>query len=98
MAGFDASGIDETIHGRLRLGIMAYLGSVSPAGFTELAQVLEATNGNLSVHLRKLEEAGYVRIEKGFEERRPITHVHLTEKGRMAWSTYLDALKPLFGG
>ena len=97
MAGFDAGNIGETIHGRIRLGIMAYLGSVSPAGFTELANVLEATNGNLSVHLRKLEEAGYVSIEKGFEHRRPVTHVHLTEKGREAWSVYLDAIKPLFG-
>lgn len=98
MAGFDAGNIDETIHGRLRLGIMAYLGSVSPVSFTELANILEATNGNLSVHLRKLEEAGYIRIEKGFEARRPVTHVHITDAGRAAWAHYLDAMKPLFGG
>ncbi|WOI53161.1 transcriptional regulator [Parvularcula sp. LCG005] len=96
MAGFDAGNVDETIHGRLRLGIMAYLTSVSPAPFTELAHVLEATNGNLSVHLRKLEEAGYVTTEKGFESRRPLTLVHLTDKGREAWASYLEALKPLF--
>ena len=97
MAGFDAGGIDETIHGRLRLGVMAYLASVSPANFTELAEVLEATNGNLSVHLRKLEEAGYVEIHKAFEGRRPATTVVLTDKGRAAWDVYLAQLKPLFG-
>lgn len=97
MAGFDASGIDETIHGRLRLGVMAYLASASPASFTELAAVLEATNGNLSVHLRKLEEAGYIKVEKGFEGRKPSTTISLTETGRSAWEIYLDSLKPLFG-
>ena len=96
MAGFDAGNVDETIHGRLRLGVMAYLSSASPVPFTELAQVLEATNGNLSVHLRKLEEAGYVAIDKGFEGRRPLTLVRLTDAGRDAWVKYLDALKPLF--
>jgi DNA-binding MarR family transcriptional regulator len=97
MAGFDAGGIDERIHGRLRLGVMAYLASVSPASFTELARALEATNGNLSVHLRKLEEAGFVRLEKRFADRRPATTVHLTEAGAEAWSRYLAALRPLFG-
>ena len=97
MPGFDATGIDETIHGRLRLGVMAYLASASPANFTELARVLEATNGNLSVHLRKLEEAGYIRIDKSQEGRRPVTTVTLTETGRAAWDIYLNSLKPLFG-
>lgn len=97
MAGFDAGHIDETIHGRLRLGVMAYLSSVSPAAFTELATALEATNGNLSVHLRKLEEAGYVRTERATGKGRPVTRIFLTGEGRAAWAHYLDALRPLFG-
>ena len=92
----DAVGIDAQTAQTAIGVILNFLNKEGPDD--AMAQVLEATNGNLSVHLRKLEEAGYVRIEKGFEERRPITHVHLTEKGRTAWSTYLDALKPLFGG
>ncbi|HTO58145.1 MAG TPA: transcriptional regulator, partial [Pseudomonadales bacterium] len=59
--------------------------------------VLQATQGNLSVHLRKLEEAGYVEIEKGFRERKPLTRVRLTEKGRGAFKTYLDAIGKLIG-
>ena len=59
--GLDALGkIDEVIHGRMRLGIMVYLADVEAADFTELKTVLEATQGNLSVHLKKLEEAGYI--------------------------------------
>lgn len=97
MPGFDAGHLDETIHGRLRLGVMAYLATASPSSFTELATALEATNGNLLVHLRKLEEAGYVHLDKVGGDGRPSTRVVLTEEGRAAWSRYLDALKPLFG-
>jgi len=66
MDDFDIGGIDEVIHGRLRLGIMAYLagGGGGAADFTELKSRLQASDGNLSVHLRKLEEAGYVAIER----------------------------------
>ncbi|MBB4657919.1 transcriptional regulator [Parvularcula dongshanensis] len=95
-SGFDANAIDETIHGRVRLGIMAYLAQSSPAAFTELAQVLETTNGNLSVHLTKLEGAGYVAVSKRFEGKKPLTEVTLTEAGAAAWSRYLDTLRALF--
>jgi DNA-binding MarR family transcriptional regulator len=63
---FDHTEIDDVIHGRLRLGIMAYLSTVSPAPFVELKGKVNATDGNLSTHLSKLEEAEYVRIEKTF--------------------------------
>ncbi|WP_031554705.1 winged helix-turn-helix domain-containing protein [Parvularcula oceani] len=96
MSEFDAKGIDEVIHGRLRLGVMAHLTQASPAPFTELAQSLGATNGNLSVHLSKLEQAGYVTIDKGFSGKRPLTRVSLTEAGREAWDRYLDTLRTLF--
>ena len=60
----DLESIDDVIHGRLRLGIMAYLSAVNPASFPELKDKTGATNGNLSTHLTKLEAAGYVRQEK----------------------------------
>lgn len=89
---FDHSGLDDVIHGRLRLGIMAYLSSASPAIFGELRDKVQATDGNLSTHLRKLEEAGYVMLEKRFVGRRPQTRVHLTTAGRTAWIAYLGRL------
>lgn len=92
---FDHSEIDDVIHGRLRLGIMAYLASVSPAIFGELKQKVGATDGNLSTHLRKLEDAGYVRQEKRFVGRRPQTRVFLTETGRKAWLTWIDRMQGL---
>ncbi len=95
MAGFDVNRLDDAIHGRLRLGIMAYLMDVEAADFTELKTVLDATQGNLSVHLRKLEEAGYVEIVKSFQGRKPLTRVHVTPTGRKAFADYLDALAGL---
>ena len=89
--------IDEVIHGRLRLGIMAYLSAVNPASFPELLAKTGSTNGNLSTHLSKLEAAGYVRQEKGYAGKRPQTLVHLTVPGRRAWITYLEAMKELLG-
>ena len=97
MSAFNVDKIDDVIHGRLRLGIMVYLASAEAADFTELKNALEATQGNLSVQLRKLEEAGYVEIEKGFRERKPLTRVRLTEKGRAAFKSYLDAMGKLIG-
>jgi DNA-binding MarR family transcriptional regulator len=87
--------IDDVIHGRLRLGIMAYLSSVSPASFPELIRKTETSNGNLSTHLTKLESAGYVTQEKGYSGKRPQTLIHITEEGRAAWITYLDTMKLL---
>ncbi|MEL6862443.1 MAG: transcriptional regulator [Pseudomonadota bacterium] len=92
---FDHSEIDDVIHGRLRLGIMAYLASVSPAIFGELKQKVGATDGNLSTHLRKLEDAGYVRQEKRFVGRRPQTRVFLTDAGRKAWLGWIDRMQGL---
>ena len=92
---FDHSDIDDVIHGRLRLGIMAYLSTSSPALFGELRNKVGATDGNLSTHLRKLEDAGYVEIEKRFEGRKPQTRVHLTDSGRTAWMAWLDRMQAL---
>lgn len=95
MATFDVGSIDDVIHGRLRLGVMAHLINAGVADFNELKTVLGATQGNLSVHLRKLEEAGYITIEKGFLGRKPNTKARLTKKGRKAFAAYLDGLSQL---
>ena len=92
---FDHTGIDDVIHGRLRLGVMAYLSTSSPAVFAELRDKVGATDGNLSTHLRKLEDAGYVGIEKRFEGRKPQTRVHLTDAGRQAWTSWLDQMQAI---
>ncbi|HEX8900448.1 transcriptional regulator [Vitreimonas sp.] len=97
MAPFDIGKLDDVIHGRLRLGIMAYLADAEAADFTELKDVLEATQGNLSIHLRKLEEAGYVSIDKSFVNRKPLTRVRMTAKGRKAFAIYLEAIAKLVG-
>lgn len=94
---FDHTDIDDVIHGRLRLGVMAYLSTASPASFVELRAKVNATDGNLSAHLQKLEDAGYVRIEKSFKGKKPHTDVHLTDKGRDAWIGYLARLQALLG-
>lgn len=92
---FDHNAIDDVIHGRLRLGVMAYLSSVSPAIFGELRDKVGATDGNLSTHLKKLEAAGYVEQEKRFVGKRPQTRIHLTDKGRRAWLAWIDRMQGL---
>ena len=95
---YDHAAIDDIIHGRLRLGIMAYLSTVSPAIFGELRDKVGATDGNLSTHLRKLEEAGYVRQEKRFVGRRPQTRIFLTDTGRTAWLAWIAQMQSLISG
>jgi len=97
MSAFDIGDIDDVIHGRMRLGIMAYLADAEAADFNELKALLQATQGNLSVHLRKLEEAEYIAIEKSFLGRKPLTRARITAKGRAAFKTYLEALGKLIG-
>ena len=97
MGAADIGKIDEVIHGRLRLGIMVYLAQAEVADFTELKTVLDATQGNLSVHLRKLQDAGYVDIEKSFLNLKPLTRIRITRAGRAAFAAYLEALDRLMG-
>jgi DNA-binding MarR family transcriptional regulator len=85
--------IDDVIHGRVRLSIMAYLSGAGIADFTHLKAKTGVTDGNLSANLRKLEEAGYVEIDKRFVDRRPQTRCSLTESGRAAWIAYLDQMQ-----
>jgi DNA-binding MarR family transcriptional regulator len=92
---FDHNAIDDVIHGRIRLGAVAYLSAVESALFSELRDKVGATDGNLSTHLRKLEEAGYVRIDKSFVNRKPQTRLSLTHRGRQAWNIWLDRIERL---
>ncbi len=92
---FQIADIDEVIHGRVRLGVMAYLSGADTADFNELKARLQVTDGNLSVHLRKLEDAGFVEVLKSFQGRRPLTRARLTDTGRKAFVDYLDAMARL---
>ncbi len=92
---FNIDSLDDVIHGRLRLGIMAYLSTAGSAEFSLLKAKLQASDGNLSVQLRKLEEAGYVTIDKAFVGKKPQTTVSLSENGRQAYLGYLDAMRKL---
>ncbi len=92
---FDHNDIDDVIHGRLRLGVMAYLSAASPAIFGELRDKVGATDGNLSTHLKKLEEADYVTQEKRFVGKKPQTRVFLTDKGRKAWIVWIQRMEAI---
>jgi DNA-binding MarR family transcriptional regulator len=97
MNAFGTDDLDPVIHGKLRLGVMAYLASAGSASFTTLREKTGATDGNLSSHLQKLEEAGYVKIDKRFENRKPLTVVSLVKRGRRAWIDYLEKMQVLLG-
>jgi DNA-binding PadR family transcriptional regulator len=95
MDDFNIERIDDVIHGRLRLGVMAYLSTAGSADFTTLKQKTQSSDGNLSVQLRKLEEVSYVPITKAFVGKKPQTTVILTETGRAAFVAYLEAMRKL---
>jgi len=87
--------LDRLIHERLRLGILSALSVNESLTFNELKKLLDTTDGNLSVHARKLEEAGYVGCAKSFEGRMPRTDYRLTAAGRRALERYLDHMEAL---
>ena len=87
--------LDRVIHERMRLAIVSTLAANSPLSFNELKAVLGATDGNLSVHARRLEEAGYLACSKSFEGRVPKTEYRLTPEGRRAFEKYLGHLEAL---
>ena len=95
MTDFDYKQLDEIIHSRIRLAIMAVLITVDESEFTFLKEKVNATDGNLSTHLKKLEEAGYVAVSKSFENRKPVSRYMLTQKGRKAFEIYVDRLEKL---
>ena len=87
--------LDRVIHERVRLAIVSALAAGDGMSFGDLKDLLGTTDGNLSVHARKLEEAGYVACEKGFEGRVPRTHYRLTAAGRKALEKYLAHMESI---
>ncbi len=87
--------LDRVIHDRTRLAILAALAATEPLSFTELRAVTGTTDGNLSVHARRLEDAGYVLCEKTFAGRTPRTEYRLSAAGRRAFEKYLDHMDAL---
>lgn len=85
--------LDRLIHERMRLGIVSALATNDSLSFNDLKRVLKTTDGNLSVHARKLEEADYISCVKFFEGRVPRTEYRLTAKGRAALAEYLDQME-----
>lgn len=87
--------LDRLIHEKLRLGILSALAVNSTLTFNELKKLLATSDGNLSVHARKLEEADYIACQKSFEGRMPRTEYSLTSSGRKALERYLDEMESL---
>ena len=87
--------LDRLIHERIRLGIVSALAANSSLTFNDLKRLLQTTDGNLSVHARKLEEAKYIACSKSFEGRMPKTEFTLTTAGRQALEKYLDHMEAL---
>jgi DNA-binding transcriptional ArsR family regulator len=90
-----AAELDRLIHERLRLGIVSALAGNASLTFNELKEILKTTDGNLSVHARKLEDAEYITCEKSFDGRTPKTEFRLTDKGRHELTRYLDHMESI---
>ena len=90
--------LNPVIHGKLRLALLSLLTGVEEAEFTWLRSKTGSTDGNLGAQLLKLEEAGYVTVEKKFVQRKPQSIYHVTDAGRAALTEYVQALKQLLGG
>jgi DNA-binding MarR family transcriptional regulator len=87
--------LDRIIHERVRLAIVSALAGADSLSFTELKDLLDITDGNLSVHARRLEEAGFIACDKSFVDRVPRTEYRLTDTGRRALDDYLDHMESL---
>jgi len=95
MSVFDYQQIDDVIHSRIRLAVMAALIATEEIEFTALRSLTKATDGNLSANLKKLEEAGYISVKKEFLNRKPVSTYSLTPDGKMAFAAYIENLEKL---
>lgn len=95
MSDFNYLNIDDVIHSRIRTAIMAVLVTVEEADFNFLKEKVNATDGNLSVHLKKLEDAGYIKVKKMFIERKPVSRYNITAKGHRAFEDYINTLESI---
>jgi len=87
--------LDKVIHERMRLGIISALAANEKLSFSDLKSLLNTTDGNISVHARKLEDAGYLTMKKSFSGRTPLTEYKITAAGRKALEKYLDHMEAL---
>ena len=87
--------LDKVIHERMRLGIISALAANDKLSFTDLKNLLNTTDGNISVHARRLEEAGYITFEKSFKGRMPLTEYKITGQGKEALARYLNHMEAL---
>ena len=87
--------LDRVIHEKGRMAIMSTLAASKELSFIELRQVLNMTDGNLTTHIRTLQEAGYISVTKSFQNRRPLTTCSLTPAGRTAFATYINLLEQI---
>lgn len=87
--------LDRVIHEKGRLAIMSLLAAAPKLSFTELRDTLSMTDGNITTHIRTLQEAGYVSVTKSFEGSRPLTTCALTESGRKAFANYINLLEQI---
>jgi DNA-binding MarR family transcriptional regulator len=87
--------LDRVIHEKGRLAIMSTLAATPELSFTELRDVLSMTDGNLTTHIRTLQEAGYVSVTKSFQNNRPLTTCALTAAGRKAFTSYINLLEQI---
>lgn len=94
-AGSVSGELDKVIHERIRLGIISALAANERLSFTDLKGLLDTTDGNISVHARKLEEAGYLKSEKSFRGRTPLTEYSITGEGKAALVRYLAHMEAL---
>ena len=94
-SGAGPAALDALIHHRIRLGIVSALAGVDALSFNSLKALLRLTDGNLSAHARKLEDAGYIRCSKSFADRRPHTEYCLASEGRRALQRYLAHMEAL---
>lgn len=95
MLPIDFNGLDTVVHGPVRLGVLTALQTDGPLDFTTLKKRLEVTDGVLGLHLRKLEESGYLTCKKTFVGRRPKSTYRITPTGRKAFADYLQAMQTL---
>ena len=95
MTDFNYHEIDDVIHSRIRTAIMAVPISVDEAEFTFIREKINATDGNLSVHLKKLEDNNYISVKKEFIDRKPVTRYKITETGRKAFEDYIKKLESI---
>lgn len=93
MSDYNYKSIDDLLHSRIRLAVISFLSGCEESDYTTIKNCVGASDGNITTHLRKLEDAGYVSMRKDFVGRKPITYYKISEKGKKAFIDYVENLK-----